>query len=63
MMVTQDQFELIDEALTDLGNKYNSTLINRQIGRILYTLDMRVQTNPYGTQTTVEEEQYSCYTI
>ena len=56
MFVTQDQFELIEEALTDLGNKYNSTLINRQIGRILYTLDMRVQTNPYGTQTTVEEE-------
>ncbi len=42
MFVTQDQFELIEEALTDLGNKYNTTLINRQIGRILYTLDMRV---------------------
>ena len=35
MYVTQDQFELIDEALTDLSNKYNNTLINRQIGRIL----------------------------
>ena len=42
MFVTQDQFELIEEALTDLGNKYNTTMINRQIGRILYTLDMRV---------------------
>ena len=42
MFVTQDQFELIEEALTDLGNKYNTSLINRQIGRILYTLDMRV---------------------
>ena len=42
MYVTQDQFELIDQALTDLSNKYNNTLINRQIGRILYTLDMRV---------------------
>tara|TARA_B100001250_G_C19359568_1_gene597038 strand:- start:151 stop:309 length:159 start_codon:yes stop_codon:yes gene_type:complete len=48
MHVSQDQFELIDEALTDLSNKYNSTLINRQIGRILYTLDMRVDYNVTG---------------
>ena len=39
MLVTQDQFELIEEALTDLGNKYNTSLINRQCGRILARLE------------------------
>ena len=39
MLVTQYQFELIEEALTDLGNKYNTSLINRQCGRILARLE------------------------
>jgi len=39
MPINQNDYELIEEALTDLSNKYNSTLINRQIGRLLAHLD------------------------
>ena len=37
--ITQNDYELIEEALTDLSNKYNNTLFNRQIGRLLAHLD------------------------
>ncbi len=38
-IINQNDYELIEEALTDLSNKYNNTLINRQIGRLLAHLD------------------------
>ena len=32
--ITQSEYELLVEALTDLSNKFNSPLINRQVGRL-----------------------------
>ena len=40
--INQSEYELIVEALTDLSNKFNSTLINRQIGRIEAKLEKHV---------------------
>ena len=41
-VISINDYELIDEELTDLSNKYNSSLINRQIGRLLANLDVVV---------------------
>ena len=42
-VISINDYELIDEAMTDLSNKYNSSLINRQIGRLLAKLDVVVE--------------------
>ena len=42
-VISINDYELIDEAMTDLSNKYNSPLINRQIGRLLAKLDVVVE--------------------
>ena len=41
--INQSEYELIQEALTDLGNKFNSTLINRQIGRLEAKLEKLIE--------------------
>jgi|ETNmetMinimDraft_21_1059911.scaffolds.fasta_scaffold39694_3 hypothetical protein len=40
--INQSEYELIVEALTDLANKFNSPLINRQIGRIEAKLERHI---------------------
>ena len=42
-VISINDYELIDVAMTDLSNKYNSSLINRQIGRLLAKLDVVVE--------------------
>ena len=41
--INQSEYELIQEALTDLANKFNSTLINRQIGRLEAKLENLIE--------------------
>jgi len=41
--INQSEYELIQEALTDLANKFNSTLINRQIGRLEAKLEKLIE--------------------
>ena len=41
--INQSEYELIQEALTDLANKFNSTLINRQIGRLESKLEKLIE--------------------
>ena len=42
-VISINDYELIDEAMTDLSNKYNSSIINRQIGRLHAKLDVVVE--------------------
>ena len=58
--ITQNDYELIEEALTDLSNKYINTLINRQIGRLLAHLDNEpeVTQDEFGTDVGGTIEMY-----
>ena len=41
--ITQSEYEMLIEALTDLSNKFNSTLINRQVGRLESKLEKLIE--------------------
>tara|TARA_B000000532_G_C18652307_1_gene313128 strand:+ start:86 stop:229 length:144 start_codon:yes stop_codon:yes gene_type:complete len=41
--ITQSEYEMLVEALTDLSNKFNSTLINRQVGRLEAKLEKLIE--------------------
>ena len=41
--INQSEYELLIEALTDLSNKFNSPLINRQIGRLESKLEKLIE--------------------